>query len=195
MNIAIKRAVVLMLAFALVAAACGDDDATSTAATTASTDAPASTEAPTASTAAPTTTTTTAAPATTQPAAMTPEEFVAEHMIPLPAQTELVSIEEAEGGTRVGAIVSAAPPPGYAATATAAGWNVLDVTFGSERTTATFENTVASVVYCMIAYANYDSSSSPDYWIYFWFFTGLTEQDCLDAGDRLGSIQSLLGSP
>ena len=194
MNTAIKRAVVLMLAFALVAAACGDDDATSTAATTASTDAPASTEAPTASTAAPTTTTT-AAPATTQPAAMTPEEFVAEHNIALPADTELVSIEEVDGATRIGATVNATPPPGYAAMATAAGWTVIDVTFGSEITTAIFAEAVGDLFYCLTAYANYDSHDSPEYWMWFTFWTGLTEADCLGASSLVSSALSLLGSP
>lgn len=201
MNNATRRAIVLVVGFAMVAAACGDDDATSrattppaTGATTAppATEAPETTEAPATTTTAAPTTTTTAAPATTQPAALDPAQLVADHMIPLPANTELVSAEEVDGGgLRVGAIVNASPPPGYAATATAAGWTVLDVRFGSETTVAVF----GAAVYCLIAYANYDASDSVDYWMYFTFFTGLTEEDCLAATDALISALSLLGRP
>ena len=182
MNNATKRVLVLLLGLALVATACGGDDdtadpttATSSGSSSATTDAPA----------------TTAAPATTMPAALDPAQVVAEHMIPLQPDTELVSAEEADGGFRVGATVDAPPPPGYAATATAAGWTVLDVRFGSETTIAA----LGDLLYCLVAYANYDSSSSPDYWMWFWFATGLTAEDCLAAGERIGATLSLLGRP
>lgn len=197
MKTATTRAVVLLLAFALVAAACGDDDATTTQATTAATDAPASTEAPQTTeapvaTEAPAATTTTAAPATTQAAALTPEQVIADNMVPLPPQTELVSVEEIDGGFRVGAIVNSPPPPGYAATLAGTDWEVLDVIFGSETTVATY--LTASI--CLIAYANYDGSSDPSFWFYFWIFTGgLTPEDCLNAVADVISFSSSLGRP
>ena len=184
------RVIVLLLAFALVAAACGDDDATTTQATTAATDAPASTEAPE-TTEAPAATTTTAAPATTQAAALTPEQVVADHMIPLLPNTELVSVEEIDGGFRVGAIVNSPPPPGYAATLTDAGWTVLDVRFGSESTIARD----ATAFYCLIAYADYLSSGDNSFWMFLQIFGGLTEADCLAAADDVISLLSSFGSP
>ena len=182
---------VLLLAFALVAAACGDDDATTTQATTAATDAPASTEAPE-TTEAPATTTTTAAPATTQAAGPTPESVIADNMVPLPPNTELVSLEEIDGGFRVGAIVNSAPPPNYAATLAGTDWEVLDVVFGSETTVATY--LTASI--CLIAYANYGGATDSTFWVYFWIFTGgLTAEDCLNAVADVISFSSSLGRP
>jgi len=180
---------VLLLAFALVAAACGDDDATTTQATTAATDAPASTEAPE-TTEAPTTTTT-AAPATTQAAAPTAESVIADNMVPLPPNTEMVSLEEIDGGFRVGAIVNSAPPPNYAATLAGTDWEVLDVIFGSETTVATY----ATAGICLIAYANYNGSSDPTFWFYFWILTALTPEDCMNAVADVISLSSSLGRP
>ncbi len=191
MKTATTRVIVLLLAFALVAAACGDDDATTTQATTAATDAPASTEAPE-TTEAPAATTTTAAPATTQAAAPTPESVIADNMVPLPPNTELVSLEEIDGGFRVGAIVNSAPPPNYAATLAGTDWEVLDVVFGSETTVATY--LTASI--CLIAYANYDGATDPSFWFYFWIFTGgLTAEDCLNAVADVISFSGSLGRP
>ncbi len=184
-----KRAAVLMLGFALVAAACGDDDTATTEATTAAAEAP-TTEAPTTEAPA-TTTTTTAAPAPTEAMALTPEQVIADNMIPLPPNTDLVSVEETDDGVRVGTVVNSPPPPGYAALLTDSDWEVVDVVFGSEATMAFYE----TAALCLLAYANYDSSDSPEYWIWFYIFTGLDAVDCLDATSDLISLMSGLGRP
>lgn len=188
-----KRALVLILGFALVAAVCGDDDTTATQATAApATQATAGTAAPAATTT--TTTAATTAPPATEAAAPTAESVIADHEIPLQPGTELVSLEVMDDGFRVGAIVNSAPPPGYAATLTAAGWEVLDVQFGSEATTAFLESALIGAI-CLVAYANYGSSSDPSYWFYFFIYTGLTPDDCKAAAADAISLASTFGRP
>ena len=111
---------------------------------------------------------------------LTPEQVIADHMIPLQPDTELVSVEEIEGGFRVGAVVNAPPPPGYAATLTDAGWDVLDVRFGSETTAAIYRDAAI----CLIAYANYDTFLAWNHSTYFAVSVGTF-------ADELGNRSSL----
>jgi hypothetical protein len=132
---------------------------------------------------------TTAAATTTGAPVLTPEQVIADNMIPLPPNTELVSVEEMEGGLVVGANVDSPPPPGYATLLTDAGWEVLDVRFGSEATIA------VQLELCLIAFANYESSTAPGYWFLFWVVTGVTREDCVSLGDTIIAALAGMGPP
>jgi len=186
----VGRAIALLTALALLAAACGDDDTTADE-TTDQTDT--STAAETSTTAAPTTT----APATTTTSTTTApldgEQVLSDAGIPLPENASVVAVAEpGDDQVLVGANVATAPPPEYAALLDGTDWEVIDVVFGSEATVAF--NSVAEL--CLLTYADYLSPSELEFWIWFWMWTGLADSvSCSEVAFAAMSAASEFGAP
>ena len=211
-----SRWLALLMAFALIAAACGgdDDDTTATAEPEPQEDAaepaepepepepeaeePESEPEPEAEEPEPepepepTATPEPEPTATPEPGGSAGEQaaaFIAESGLPLLEGAELSYYEESSDGTVIGGIVNAPPPPDMNALAASSGAELLTLEFGSVWAAMLFDEI------CFYYYVNYDSPEADFFWFYMAVVEGLTPDDCIAEFSVFRSQWEGIGAP
>ncbi|GEM_PF-6650035 len=131
-------------------------------------------------------------PTTTIEAAPDPAAILADLGVPLKDGTEVIAAAAlSDGNVAAGVSVDAPPPPLYGTDLEAAGWNVLDVRFGSEATIAYDDE----LLLCLIVYANYDSPSDLEYWMWFAGYPDIDPEECMENAEEYFAQMGDFGRP